>query len=318
MIRVSLTAVVLLALTLPSFANEDAMSLVPANAATVGMVKLGDLRSSPLAAVLFQHTDKMSSDGEAAEFLREAGLAPLTDVDVLVVASTPRTTLGSDADVLVIAEGRFNVERLTSALVARGAVQKSGYFTLPNEKRGDHDGAVAFPTAALAIAGAENAVAAALAARANGGTGFKTRGALGIDLGRIDPAATAWALVDVTRAARLSKGGAVNTGNGNSGQILQAALRSVSTLAVWATDAGDMLKLGAAGVSSDAETLQLLEDSARGALSALRLSVREKAPDMVTVLRRFDVSRKHDAVLVEGSIPATALRNAIARKQASN
>ena len=314
-ITLALTA----ALALPVLAADSALSLVPANAATVGMVKLADMRTSPLSGLLFEHTDKMSTDGEAQKFLADAGLSLTKDVDTLVVATAPRTSLGSEADVLVIADGRFNVERLTNALVARGAVKKGAYLILPEEAEGpDHEGgAVAFPSAALAIGGGERAVAEALAARENGGTGFITRGALGPDVARIDADATAWALVDVTRAARLT-GGRINAGGkGQTGDALQAALKTVSTLGVWAKDSGDALHLGGFGLSGDAETLQLLEDTVRGALSALRLAVKEKSPEMVTVLRRFDVSRKSDAVLVEGSIPASTLRDLMAKKQAS-
>src|SRR5688572_33174900 len=85
--------VAVLALTLPAFAKDDALSLVPANAVTVGMVKLRDMRSSPLSSILFEHTDRMSTDGEAEKFLTDAGLAPLKDVDVLVVATSPRSNL---------------------------------------------------------------------------------------------------------------------------------------------------------------------------------------------------------------------------------
>jgi hypothetical protein len=304
---------------MPAMAKDEALSLVPANAVSVGMVRLADMRTSPLSSLLFEHTDKMSSDGEAERFLTEAGLSPTKDVDVLVVATSPRTNLGTEADVVVIAEGRFSAERLTAALLARGAVKKANYLLLPDDKdKNDNDnGAVAFPSASLAVAGNERAVIAALAARANGGTGFRSRGALGQDLGRLDPNATAWALVDVTRAARLAKGGTITTGSGPSGEALQAALRTVSTVGVWAKDKGNALDLGAFGLSSDAETLQLLEDTVRGGLSALRLAVKEKAPEMVTVLRSFDVSLKNDAILVEGSIPAAQLREMMAKKRAS-
>ena len=73
------TLAVLVALTLlalPALAKDDALSLVPANAVTVGMVKLADMRSSPLSSLLFEHTDKMTADGEAADFLADAGLSP--------------------------------------------------------------------------------------------------------------------------------------------------------------------------------------------------------------------------------------------------
>ena len=317
--RTAAAFLAVLALAAPAFAKDDAMSLVPANAVTVGMVRLADMRTSPLSSLLFEHTDRMSADGEAAKFLLEAGLSPLKDVDVLVVATAPRTALGSEADILVLAEGRFNAERLTNALVARGAIRKAGYLVLPEDNDGDDEnGAVAFPTGSLAVAGTERAVAAALQARKAGGTGFAARGILGADLRRIDANATAWALVDVTRASRLTKGGNVSTGSGNSGDALRAALKTVSTFAVWAKDTGDTLELGAFGMSGDDETLELLEDTVRGGLSALRLAVKDKAPDMVTVLRRFDVSRSKDAVLVEGSIPAKTIRELVAKKRASN
>ncbi|HET8773505.1 MAG TPA: hypothetical protein VFP80_06930 [Thermoanaerobaculia bacterium] len=306
------------ALALPALAADDALNLVPANAVTVGMVRLADMRTSPLSSMLFQQADKMSSDGEAEKFLLEAGLSPTKDVDVLVVATSPRTTLGSDADVLVIAEGRFQPEKLTNALVSRGAVKKEGYVLFaPKEKQGDENGAVAFLSPSMAIAGNERSVVAALAAKASGGTGFRSRGALGMDLGRVDAKATAWALVDVTRAARLAKGGNINTGKGQPGDALQAAIKSLSTVAVWASDTGDTLELGAVGLSGDAETLQLLEDTVRGALSALRLAVKDKSPEMVSVLRRFDVSHKSDSITVEGSIPAATLRELMAKKTAA-
>jgi hypothetical protein len=317
--RTSAVFLAVLALAVPAFAADDALSLVPANAVTVGMVRLADMRTSPLSSLLFQHTDKMSTDGEAEKFLTEAGLSPTKDVDVLVVATSPRTALGSEADVLVIAEGRFNSERLTAALLTRGATKKGAYLVLPQDPKDDDDtGAVAFPTPSLVLAGTERAVAAALDARKAGGTGFAVRGLLGADLVRIDRDATAWALVDVTRAARLTKGGSIDTGSGNTGHALQAALKSVTTFAVWAKDTGDALELGAFGLSGDDETLELLEDTVRGGLSALRLAVKDRAPDMVTVLRRFDVSRKKDAILVEGSIPASSVRQLMSKKRASN
>ena len=315
--RFAVVAAAVLALAMPAFAKDDALSLVPANAATVGMIKLQEMRSSPLSSMLFQQTDKMSTDGEAEKFLSDAGLSPLKDVDVLVVATSPKTNLGSDADVLVIAEGRFNVERLSSALASRGATKKGAYFVI--DKENHHDvGAVAFPSASLAIAGTEHAVAAALEARANGGTSFRSANGLGMDLARVDRDATAWAIVDVTRAARLAKGGTITTGKGQAGDALAAALKNISTVAVWAKDTGSALELGAVGLSGDAETLSLIEDTVRGALSAMRLAVKDKSPEMVSVLRQFDITRKADSITIEGSIPASSLRDLMAKKRASN
>lgn len=324
MTRKALSLLMLLALAaVPAFARDGALSLVPANAVTVGMVKLSDMRTSPLSGVLFQHTDKLSADGDAAKFLADAGLEPTRDVDTLVVTTTPRTNLGSEADVLVLAEGRFNTERLTNALVSRGAVKKNGYLLAPKKMHADEDGndghkgpgAIAFPSSNLTIIGTERAVIAALAARANGGTGFPGTSAFGAEMGRIDAGATAWALVDVTRAQRLTGAPRV-PGKQGSNEALTSALKTLSTVAIWATDTGDSLKLGAFGLSNDAETLGLLEDTIRGALSALRLAVRDKQPDLVPVLRRFDVSRTDDSIKISGSIPARTLRDIVAKKKA--
>ncbi|HJQ37452.1 MAG TPA: hypothetical protein VKB93_09960, partial [Thermoanaerobaculia bacterium] len=72
------------------------------------------------------------------------------------------------------------------------------------------------------------------------------------------------------------------------------------------------------GLSNDSETLALLEDTVRGALAAMRLAVKDKAPEMVSVLRKFDVTRKADSITIEGSIPGNTLRELMAKKRASN
>lgn len=312
--RVLLSFVLLAALALPAVAQDEALALVPGNAVTVGVVHLAEMRTSPLSSLLFEHVDKMSSDGEAAKFLLDAGLQPHRDVDVLVVATSPSTAPGSELDVLVIAEGDFNPERLSGAIVSRGAIRNGAYLVLPEAK--GENGAVAFLSPTLAIAGNERSVVNAIAARASGGTDFLRRGTLAKDLRRVAPGATAWALVDLARIARLTKGGTIDTGSGQSGAVLQAALTKVSTVALWATDSGNALHLGATGSSTDTETLQLLEDAVRGALAALRIGASEKAPEMVAVLRRFDIQRNSDSMTVEGSIPAAIIRDLMARQMA--
>lgn len=293
------------------FAKTGALSLVPNDAATVGVVRLADMRSSPLSSALFQQTDKITADGDAEKFLREAGLQPTRDVDVVVVSTRARTNLGSDGQVLIAAEGRFNVDRLTNALVTRGAKKMTSangaYLLLPHEADDTERGAIAFVSSGLALVGNERAVTDALTSYAAGGTTFMTASGLGRELARIDPHATAWALVDVARASRLA-GGPHLSSTAPSSQALSSALKSVSTIAIWATDAGDSLKLNAVGLSNDTETLQLLEDTIRGALSAMRLAVQDKAPDLVSVLRRFTVSRSNDSISISGSVPAETFR----------
>jgi hypothetical protein len=313
-------AVVILALALApaAFAKNDAMSLIPNDSVSVGVVRLADMRSSPLSAALFAQTAHISNDDDAVAFLRDAGLQPTKDVDVVVFATSPRTNLGSDADFLIAADGRFNIDRLTSALVSRGAVKKGSahgtYFVMPQKSGDSHKGVVAFPDTHLALIGSEAAVLEALASRATGGTTFATTTGLGRDMARIDAHATAFVLVDVPRAQRIT--GAPKMGSGTQSQAIGAALKNVSTVAIWAIDTGDSLKLSALGLSSDSETLGLVEDTLRGALSAMRLAVQEKSPDLVSVLRKFTVTRTDSSVSISGSVSAETFKTWVAKSQA--
>ena len=310
------TAVLATLLTLPApalLARSGVLALVPNNAVTVGMVKLSELRTSPLSSTLFKQTDHLGANGDAADFIRETGLDPSRDIDTVVVATAPRTALGTDADVLVIAEGRFNVDRLTKAMMSHGATKKAGYFLLDKDGSDSKTAAVAFLSNGVAVGGSEKAVIDAIAANAKGDTGFVLASALGHDLSRIESNASAWLLIDVPRASRLAGGMNMPNGHGSS-PAFTAALKSLSTIGIWGTDSGDSLKLGGFGVSTDGETLELLEDTIRGALSAMRLAVKDKAPEMVSVLRRFEVSRANDTVRVNGSIPADVLRELQAKK----
>ncbi|HKB79741.1 MAG TPA: hypothetical protein VKH35_08500 [Thermoanaerobaculia bacterium] len=298
-------------LAIPAFAGTDALSLVPNDAVTVGVVRLADMRSSPLSSMLFEQTDKVSANGDAADFLRQAGLQPSRDIDVLMVATTLRSNLGHNGDVIIAADGRFEPGRLIQALVDRGAVRKTtpngSYYLIPKDADEDHNGAAAFPDSHLVLVGSEPAVIAAMNARAAGGTSFFSASGLGRESVKIDPRATAWALVDVTRAQRLTDHPHVSERT-PSGQAINSALRAVSTLALWATDTGNALKLGAFGLSNDQETLGLLEDTVRGALAAMRLAAQDKQPELVGVLRQFNVSRNDNSVMVTGSVPARTFR----------
>ena len=196
------------ALALPATAgNDDALALVPTDAASVGVIHVADLRSSPLAARVFSDTDKLTVDGDAAHFLGEARLNPKEDVDTVVAAGSPKGAGGSAGWGLVLFEGRFDAAALSAAIAARGAVLKStpagDYYLLPNQSpagASNHEqGAIAFASNHLVIAGNESSVVAALAQRSAGGTAFRSGAGLGRHLGRIDSGASAWALVDVSR-----------------------------------------------------------------------------------------------------------------------
>jgi hypothetical protein len=317
------------ALALPAAAATDsALALVPADAASVGVIHVADLRTSPLAARVFSDTDRLTVDGDAAHFLAEARLNPKEDVDTVVAAGSPRGAGGSAGWGLVLFEGRFDAGALGAAIASRGAERKStpagDYFLLPDkgQNAARHEpGAIAFASNRLVIAGNEASVVAALAQRSAGGTAFRSGAGLGRHLGRIDSGASAWALVDVTRlpakdaAARHAHVQA--EGNGmDAAATLVSSMKNVSLLALQATAKGDALKLNATGVASDDETAGLMEDALRGVLAAWRLAAQEKSPDTVAVLRKFAVTRDRSTVSVSGTLPGATVRALAEKKHA--
>src|SRR5271169_302636 len=260
-------------LALPAVASgsDDALSLVPADAATVGVIRVSDLRTSPLASRLFSDTDHVCVGGDAQHFLDEARLNPKEDVDLVVAAGSPKGAGGSDGWGLVLFEGRFDPARLSAALVERGATKKTtpsgDYYVVPDRHADEsaHGGgpaAIAFASKRLVIAGSEPAVVSALAQRGAGGTGFASGAGLGRQLSRIESGASAWALVDVSRIpakdAAMRHAHVQAQGNGmDAATTLVSSMKSVQLLALQATAKGDALKLAATGVANDAETAGL-------------------------------------------------------------
>lgn len=309
-------------------ATDSALALVPADAASVGVIHVADLRSSPLAARLFSDTDHISVDGDAQHFLEAARLNPKEDVDLVVAAGSPKSAGGSSGWGLVLFEGRFDPARLSQALVDRGATRKSTpageYLLLKNEhadepSRGGGPAGIAFASTHLVIAGSESAVVTALAQRSAGGTGFSSGAGLGRYLSRIDSGASAWALVDVSRipakdsAMRRTE---VQVSGNDAATALVSSMKSVRFLALQATAKGDALKLNATGLVSDDETAGLMEDALRGVLAAWRLAAQEKSPETVSMLRKFTVTRDKSTVSISGTLSGAAVRALADKKHA--
>jgi hypothetical protein len=314
----------------PAFAarrtsSDDALTLVPSEAASIAVVRFNELRASPLASRLFNDADHLGGNGEAARFMQEANLKPREDVDTAVVVGLVPGS--GETPVLALFEGRFDPDRLSAAATARGATRVStsfgDYFLVPEKESSNHGrGAVAFVSPRLVIGGTDSAVATALAARAAGGTTFLSGAGLGSQLSRVDRASSVWALVDVTRYPQVKNGfsrhGNSGTHEGSeAGAALFGAMKSVTVFSFQATMHADDVALVATGVSPDAETRQLLEDSLKGVVAMWRLAVQEKSPDMVAVLRRFRIESNNDAVTVSGTLPASVIRSLSEKRSAS-
>jgi hypothetical protein len=298
--------------------SDDLLTLVPPDAAAVGVLNWNELRSSALGAKLLSETDKITVDGDAARFMTEARLDPKEDVDAIVVAGSPAVADQTEGSVLVLFAGRFDTGRLSDAMANRGGAKVStpagDYYLVPDHNGSHHGrpGAVSFTTSHLVIAGDEASVAAALARRKAGGVSFESRAALGRNASRISYDASAWALVDFQKFPASRKANVA--ASGEAGQLI-GAMKQVSVLALQATVRSDALDLAAAGVVDNAETRQLLEDSLRGVIAMWRLAVQDKNPEAVTMLRRFKIASDGQAVTVQGTLTGDYLRS-IADKRA--
>jgi hypothetical protein len=288
--------------------SRDAMSLVPPDATSVGFVRVADLRSNPFQVRVFEETDKLSAEGEAGRFLQEAGLNLREDVDSVIVC-TVSGGAGAQSRVLLLADGRFDPKRLSAAAAKRGAEPRvstgGNYYRLKDSGSGEkHPGAVAFVDEHLTLAGSEPAVVSALWARASGGSGFASGQGLGRELRRVDPAATAWALVDVQkwRAARAPVSG------DSPAAGVASALKQVTLATFQITVQGDALVVKGTGLSPDEETRGLLEDALRGLTAAWRMAAQEKSPELVAVIRRIQVTRDGEGVTISGVLPGDLIR----------
>ncbi|MFN2387846.1 MAG: hypothetical protein ABR576_16445 [Thermoanaerobaculia bacterium] len=318
--RLLLPALLVLALAPAAARAQEALGLVPPEAASVGVVRLDELRSSPLAAKLLADTDRMTGQGDAARFMEEAGLRPKEDVDTVVVAAMPREGSRRNEDALVLFEGRFDPVRLGSAITARGATlhrsPNGDYFLLPDKSERGDPGAVAFASSRLVIAGTENQVTAALANRQRrGGSGFLRGEGLGRHVSRLPGDSSVWVLVDAKRFP-IARRHAADERSGDPSQALVGAMKSVSLFAFAAKAQSDGLELMATGLSEDAETRELLEDALRGVLAMWRMAAQEKSPELVTVLRRFEVERDREGVTVTGTLPGSVIRDLTERRHA--
>jgi hypothetical protein len=299
--------------------KNDALSLVPADAVSVGVVQLSEIRNSPILGRLFDETDRMTVDGDAERFLRETGLRPSEDIDTMTAALLPAESLRGDGQPLVIFEGRFDAEKITASITKRGAQRVmfggTSYLRLKDES-GAGEGAIAVISSSLIVAGSEDTVKEAIVARSNGGTGFIQRGLIAGQIRHVDPSAHAWAIVDVTRAQRMADSPKWSEKQNDPRNVVASTMKSVETVVLWSRESSDELVLGAHTTARDEETSQAIEDLVRGALATWRLGVSERLPELVPVIRSFDVERDGRSIRFRGAVPGKLIREGAKRAQA--
>src|SRR5262249_53217900 len=107
------------------------------------------------------------------------------------------------------------------------------------------------------------------------------------------------------------------SGEGEPSQALFSAMKTVSIVALQATVQSDGVSFAATGLSADAESRGLLEEPLRGVLAMWRLAIQDTAPQLVAVIRRFQIDNDSDGVSIRGTLPSEFLNSLVAKHRAS-
>jgi hypothetical protein len=294
------------ALAAPPTAAE-LLRRVPETASAVAAIDSAVLRTHPAVHgwLVRQHA-LTGTDGDVRRFLDDAGLDPLRDVDVMVVAAVPE---GDRTTGVALFAGRYDTAALAAALVKRGAqafsLAGTPAYRLASAHEGGRPVVVALPSAALVVVGDEATVALALAPPHP----VAPLAAGEIAAGRLDIHAPFWMVATVPAQAHQRAGAAAERAHGDGAETVRGIVFASGTVrrVVAQATLDDMLRFSGTAVADTPENAELLRDTVKGALAAARLHFQDSAPELVDVLRAVDLRLAGPAVTARGAIPVALL-----------
>jgi hypothetical protein len=322
MIKTPVIASLVLALAAPFAAAApppvgDLLRSVPESARVVVAVDTAALRSVPTVQDwLLHHQRWTGADQDLRQFLADAGLDPIHDVDAMVVAVLGE---GPETGAVALFAGRFAPTPLAAALVKRGAeafaIGGVPAFRLPpSDDRHGKPAVLAQPSPDLVVVGNESAVRAALEPPHAVDPLVEKE----LAAGHIDLRAPFWVVATVPAQARAHAAEAAGRAHGEGGDAMRdvvVASGAVQRIAVQAF-LDDSLKLTGIAVADTPENAELLRDAAKGALAVARLHAEQQAPELVNVLRAVQVVQSGSEVSVSGSVPLAVIEKLTAEHKA--
>jgi hypothetical protein len=316
-------ASILLALAAPlamaaSPTTADLLRLVPDGAQAIVAIDSAALRTHPaVQAWLARQHAWIATDEELKRFLDDAGLDPVRDVDLLVLAALGN---GRETTGVALLVGHYDPAALGAALTARGASSFAlagvPAFRLPDSGHCGSQAVLAQRSPELVIVGDEAAVTAALAAP----RAVSPLIAGEIATGSLDLGAPFWMVAAVPAEARRHAGEAADHVHGEGSDSVRGVLLASGTVQKVIAQAylDDSLRVVGAAVADTAENAGLLRDAAKGVLAAMRLHLQESAPELVEVLRNVDLRADGTVVSGKGSIPLALLEKLTADHNAGH
>ncbi|HVN76127.1 MAG TPA: hypothetical protein VMT19_07405 [Thermoanaerobaculaceae bacterium] len=309
--KLLLSAVVLVLASAPASAAPpavgDLLHLVPSDAQAIVAIDSATLRAHPLVQSWLERQHAwMATDETLKRFLDDAGLDPVRDVDLLLVAASGE---GGEMSGVVFLVGRYDPAALGSALTARGAspieVAGTPAFRLPDSGRCGAPAVLVQRSQNLVIVGDETAVAATLAAP----HAVPPLIAAELAAGSVDLKAPFWMAATVPANLRRRAGEAADHVHGEGSEPVRGALLASGTVQKILIRGylDDSLRLVGTAVADTAENAGLLRDTAKGILAAARLHAQDACPELVDVLRNVDLSVDGAVLSGTGSVPIALL-----------
>ncbi|HQT93082.1 MAG: hypothetical protein B7Z68_06875 [Acidobacteria bacterium 21-70-11] len=285
----------------------DLLRRVPQDATVVVAIDSAALRAHPAVHgwLIRQHA-LTGAHGDVRRFLDDAGLDPLRDVDVMVVAAVPE---GGDTTGVALFAGRYDTAALATALLKRGAQAFSlagvPAYRLASEHESGRPAVVALPSAGLVVVGDEATVALALAPPHSAPPLASDE----VSAGRLDTRAPFWLVATIPAQARGRAGAAAERVHGEGAETVRGVMFASGTVrrvVAQATLDGTLAFSGAA-IADTPENAELLRDTVKGALAAARLHFQDSAPELVDVLRAVNLRLDGPVVAANGAIPVALI-----------
>ncbi len=296
----------------------ELLRYVPAVAEVVVAMDAAALRDHPMVQTwLIEHQSAWSGSGsDAQEFLREAGLDPLRDVDSMVVAMVPAA--GGERGLAAFG-GRFDPVSLGAALAKRGSQPVTiGSFTalrLQDRQHSDSSAPLVYLSQDVVLAGDEATLRASLAgpAPANALVGRE------IAAGRLDLRAPFWLVAAMPERARARMSAARSDDGSGDGAMeafrsVVAASHTVLRVTIQASLSDELTMSGWVAADTE-ENAGLLRDAIKGAIAAARLHAQDQSPELVDVLRNIRVSVDGSEVRGSASVPVALLEKLVAEHE---
>ena len=287
---------------------EEMLHSVPPGAQAVIAVDSAALRTHPkVQEWLLRHHAWTGADHDLRQFLSDAGLDPVRDVDAMVVAVLRD---GGEAGAVALFSGRYDPSSLAAAIVKRGAqpftLGARQAYRLQSSGHDDGDTAVLVqPSADLVIVGEESAVLAAIAPPHAVIPLVEGE----VTAGHIDPRAPFWVVAVVPAEVRQKAGEVSEHTHGEGGETVRSVVFASGAVQRVAGQAflDDSLRFSGVAVADTTENAELLRDAVKGAIAAARLHAQGQAPDLVSVLRDVVVRVSGSDVSISGAVPLALL-----------